>query len=329
MDDSAIALPEVSNGSSCGVAADAPLIIVMNDAAGHADVQAAHETIRRIFSEAGRPQEFVLLDDPARLAEIAERAVKLALARNGIVVAVGGDGTINGVAQAVLAAGCPFGVLPQGTFNYFGRAHGIPQETEAAARSLLGAVVREVQAGRVNDRVFLVNASVGLYPKLLEDRERMKQQFGRSRLVAMAAGLLTLLRDRKMQRLDIEFDGIKRFVVTPTLFVGNNALQLDRLGFREAAALERGRLAAVVMRPAGLFSMLALILRGALGRLGEAETVDSFAFKRLKVSSRRKGPIKIATDGEIHWMRSPLVFEVAAEPLRLMVPRVEDRVEVA
>lgn len=301
----------------------------MNAAAGHSDSDQERETLARIFREAGRECEFLLLGEAGSLAETARRAVAKARECGGVVVAAGGDGTINGVAQIVLGSGVTFGVLPQGTFNYFGRAHGVPQETDAAAAALLRATVQEVQVGLVNDRVFLVNGSLGLYPKLLEEREAMKSQLGRSRAVAMLAALRTLLRKQIPQRLVIECDGATRVLRTPTLFVGNNALQLDRLGFKEAEALQRGQLAAVVMRPGGLFSMLAMMLRGLMGRLGDAEKVDAFAFRSLTVSSRRKRVFKVATDGEIHWLTAPLVFRVAPEPLRLLVPRAEDRAEVA
>ncbi len=69
------------------------------------------------------------------------------------------------------------GVLPQGTFNYFVRTHGIPTNAADAAQALLYSVPAPVQVGLINDRVFLVNASLGLYPELLQDREVYKALF--------------------------------------------------------------------------------------------------------------------------------------------------------
>lgn len=329
MNTEAVSLHEVPVASLPCVAVGGPLFIVMNAGAGHSDAEVTRKTLVRVFQEARREHEFILLEDAASLPEATQRAVALARARGGVVVAAGGDGTINGVAQGVLGSGCLFGVLPQGTFNYFGRAHGIPQDDEAAARALLGAAVQEVQVGLVNDRIFLVNGSLGLYPELLEEREAMKSQLGRSRAVAMLAGFRTLLRKQIPQRLTLECDGLTRTVLTPTLFIGNNALQLERLGFPEASALQRGQLAAVVVRRGGLFSMLTLILRSIVGRLGEAEKVDAFAFQRLTVSSGHKRQFKVATDGEIYWLKAPLVFRVAPEPLLLLVPRPEHQAEIA
>jgi diacylglycerol kinase family enzyme len=214
-------------------------------------------------------------------------------------------------------------VLPQGTFNYFGRTHGIPQDTAQAMQLLLHAPVQPVQVGLVNDRVFLVNASVGLYPRLLEEREGWKSRFGRSRLVAFGAGMATLLRGYRSLRLQIEVQGQTRRVRTPTLFVGNNALQLEQLGFPHAQEVEQGMLAAILLRPVSRPTMLWLMLRGAFGRLGDADQVLSIACTRLKAGlgwPQTARSIKVATDGEVLRLPLPLLFRVAPEALWLIRP---------
>src|SRR5438477_8094875 len=161
------------------------LFIVLNAGSGHGDKALIRATIESVLTQARRTHEMIVVENPRELAEIARRTVERARACGGVVVAAGGDGTINTVAQATLGSGCAFGVLPQGTFNYFGRRHGIPADTAEAARVLATARAHPVQVGLVNDRVFLVNASLGLYPRLLEDREAWKAQLGRSRTVAL------------------------------------------------------------------------------------------------------------------------------------------------
>lgn len=308
-----------------------PFFVVLNAGSGRHDSDEQQALIARTFEQGGRVFEFLRVEDPSRIGEVARRAVGLAEARQGVVVAAGGDGTINAVARVVLASGCPFGVLPQGTFNYFGRAHGIPQDTAAAARALLGASIAPVQAGQVNGRLFLVNASLGLYPQLLEDREAWKAQLGRSRFVAFLSGIATLLQSRKQLHLQIESGGKIVALRTPTLFVGNNRLQLARVGIagQQADAVEQGQLAAIVVRPIGTLALFGLLMRGVLGQLGEADNIDSFSFRRLTVTPRGLKRIKVATDGETAWMRTPLVFEIAPQPLLLLVPAPADRAEVA
>jgi diacylglycerol kinase family enzyme len=308
-----------------------PFFIVMNAASGHNDADEARKVMASVFDEAGRPFEFLKIADPTQIGEVCRRAVKLAAEQNGVVVAAGGDGTINAVASAVLGTCCPFGVLPQGTFNYFGRVNAIPQETRLAAVALLRASITPVQVGEVNGRLFLVNASLGLYPQLLEDREAWKQKFGRSRFVAFVSGLSTIFQARGQLKLEIELAGQSAFLRTPTLFVGNNHLQLQRVGIDEnlAGAVNRGELTGIALRPIGTMALFGLLARGLLGRLGDAENIDSFSFRRLTVSPRGHKRLKVATDGEVMWMKTPLVFQVAADPLLLLVPAPEDRAEVA
>ena len=234
-----------------------PFFVVLNAGSGRHDSDEQLALIARTFEEGGREFEFLRINDPARINDVARRAVELATSRQGVVVAAGGDGTINAVANVVIGSGCPFGVLPQGTFNYFGRVHAIPQDTAAAARALLGARITPVQAGQVNGRLFLVNASLGLYPQLLEDREDWKAQLGRSRLVAFLSGIATLLQSRKQLHLQIESAGKAVALRTPTLFVGNNRLQLTRVGIdaQQTDAVAHGQLAAIEVRPIGTLAL--------------------------------------------------------------------------
>ena len=317
--------------SAQSAAKNGPLFVVLNSASGHKDSDAERQVLADVFNSAGRAFEFLQFDNPADIASVSALAVKLAQEKGGVVVAAGGDGTINAVASAVLRSDCPFGVLPQGTFNYFGRANAIPQDAKAAATALLGASISPVTVGEVNGRVFLVNASLGLYPQLLEDREAWKQQFGRSRLVAFASGLATIFQARGQLKLEIEMAGKTTALRTPTLFIGNSHLQLAQVGIdaAHADAVNRGELAGIAVRPIGTLALFGLLARGVIGRLGDADHIDSFSFGKLKVAMRGKKRVKVATDGEITWMTPPLVFQVADTPLLLMVPAPADRAEVA
>jgi diacylglycerol kinase family enzyme len=290
----------------------APLIVVFNLGSGAGDAAQARAAIESACADAGRKCTLLRVDDPRQLGALARDAVQRAQAAGGVVVAAGGDGTLNAVAQAVLGSGCAFGVLPQGTFNYFSRTHGIPADIAAALQVLLHEQAHPVQIGLVNERVFLVNASLGLYPKLLEDREVWKKQFGRNRLVAFGAGLSTLLRGQRSLRLHIDVHGRSHEVRSPTLFVGNNALQLEQLGLAEAQAVDRGALAAILLRPVGravdAVAAAARRLRPTgRGRPGaEASRSSASSFAAPGPSPRWR--IKVATDGEILWLPLPLEF---------------------
>lgn len=304
----------------------APLQFVANAAAGSRDAASTRELIESVLRAEGRQGDLHFCQ-PDELVPVAQAAAQRARTTRTAVVAVGGDGTLNTVAQAEHAAGCAMGVVPRGTFNYFARTHGIPTDPAEAVRLLLRCGPVPVQVAGVNDRVFLVNASLGLYPDLLENREAFKARFGRSRWVAFVAGCATLLRAQRRLRLHIETGGTARDIQTLTLFVGNNRLQLQQVGAEPedtmAGAPGEGTIAALVLRPIGTWSMLGLMLHGALGRLGEAAGVERFEFQHLVVRPtlpQGRGGVKVAFDGEVTRMRAPLDFRVLPTPLYLLAP---------
>ena len=303
---------------------NAAFYVVLNAGSGHAETELRCSTIRDVLAEAGRTCHLEIVKDAAQLGDIARRMAAEAKRTGGVLVAAGGDGTINTVAHQAVLQGCVFGVLPQGTFNYFGRTHGIPEDLAEAVRSLVTSTVQPVQIGMVNDRIFLVNASVGLYPALLEAREQDKRHYGRSRVVAILSALKTALGRHRPLRITLETEGHVRKLRTATLFVGNNRLQMEQVGMEPLTeAVEDGELAAIAPRRVGKLGMLGLLLRGALGRLGDAENLVAFSFKRLTVRHARLSPrrtVKVATDGEVTRMPMPLEFRVLEGRLALLKP---------
>jgi diacylglycerol kinase family enzyme len=298
-------------------------LIVANATSGPVDGQQNRLAIEAVLTKAGQTYRILPVNAGDDVMRVAKQAADEAQNESGAVIVAGGDGTINAVAQWVLPTRRPFGIIPQGTFNYSARAHGIPLDTEAATRSLLDAHCTPVQVGLLNGRVFLVNASLGLYPESLQDREAFKKQYGRYRLVALWAAVATLLRERRNLVLSIEHDRQQEIVRTVTLFVGNNPLQLQQAGLPAPEGLRASQLSAVIVRPISTAGLLWLALRGAMGQLGDDRNIRGFVFRRLVVEPRlrrREVTIKVATDGEVWNARPPLEFSVAEQPLLLMTP---------
>ena len=302
------------------------LRFVINSGAGSAGIDVKQGVIEAVVAASGRRCELIIARPP-ELARLAARAAKLAADEHTVLVAVGGDGSLNTVAHAAHAAGCVMGVVPYGTFNYFARTHRIPTDPAEAVRLVLEGVPSPVQVAAINEHLFLVNASVGLYPELLEDREAYKRRFGRSRWVAIYAGVVTLMRAQQQLRLHIDLGSGSRDVTALTLFVGNNRLQLDQLGAQPEDTLPgapgAGSIAAVMLRPVGTLAMMRMLLHGAMGKLGEVAEVESFEFHHMVVRPgglHSGGLVKVAFDGEVTRMRTPLDFRVLDKPLMLLQP---------
>lgn len=317
---------ESARGGPPAAQADAELFIVMNQRSGAAEKDEVREAVEAELKAAGRRYRFV----PVQRGDIVQaclEAARLAREHGGIVVASGGDGTINAAAQAALGHDCPLGLIAQGTFNLFARELGLSLEPAEATRMLLRARPEPVQVGLVNEHVFLVNASVGLYPKLLADREEVKSRLGRRRWIAMLAALKSLLEWRLQLALDAEMDGELAQLRTASVFLCNNRVQLRRLGIQEYVVEQvgHGRIACLLLPDMPWWSKLRMVLAAAFGTLGEERKLQSFPMRSLTVGARHARRLKVATDGEVQWMQLPVRFAVSPRPLRVMLPPVEER----
>lgn len=237
----------------------------------------------------------------------------------GVVVAAGGDGTLNAVAAQLMGTDIPMGIFPLGTFNYVARLLNIPLDLLKAAEVIATGKIREVHVAQINDHIYLNNASLGLYPLFIQKRELYNQRFGRFALNAYTSGLDVLIRDRKELKLEIEVDGKKYPVKTPLIFFGNNQLQLAEMNLRIAESAAKGKVAGVVVAKSDkrtLFKMLWQLMRG---NLDQAPDVYSFSADEVKIYSKRK-KLTVALDGEIVEMQPPLKISVRKNALKIMVP---------
>jgi diacylglycerol kinase family enzyme len=158
-------------------------------------------------------------------------AIERAADDGHVVVAAGGDGTVNAVAQHVAGRGT-LAVLPAGTLNHFARDLGVG-DMDAALDALEAGNTRTIDLGRVGDRYFVNNTGVGLYPELVYQRERAEDSAGK--WLAAAGAALRVMRDTAPVSGSIEADGDRRSLFAWMVFVGNNRFGTTpgRIGQRE------------------------------------------------------------------------------------------------
>ena len=237
----------------------------------------------------------------------------------GVIVAAGGDGTLNAVASELLHQEIPLGVLPLGTFNYVARVLNIPLDIIQAAEVIATGESRSSHVARINDRIYLNNASLGLYPLFIKKRELYNRKFGRFPLHAYTSGLDVLIRDRKELKLEIEVNQQKYPVKTPLIFFGNNQLQLQEMNLKIAKCAEIGEVAGVVLAKSDKMSLFKTLFQLIRGQLENAADVYSFSGEKVTVYSK-KAKLTVAIDGEITEIATPLKFNVDKNALKIMVP---------
>ncbi len=239
-----------------------------------------------------------------------------------IIVAAGGDGTVMAVAGALLGKGVPMAVLPLGTFNFFARGLGLSEEPERAAAEILNGHPHDIRIGKVNDQAFLNNASLGVYPAILRERETVYSRWGRFRVAAHWSVIKTFLKFRKPMRMTITADGTRETRRSALVFVARSAYQLERFGIEGSDAIDDDRFAVLIARASTRKELFAMTFRLALGKPLRGRDYDLLTPRELTIETRRRRAL-LAFDGEKVRAAGPFHFHMAEERLTIILPEQE------
>jgi diacylglycerol kinase family enzyme len=288
--------------------------VVLNGKAGAgADI----EDLKRAFREAGFDADISALGPGGDLRDLARRALK---ERPDVLVAAGGDGTVSSLADVVRGTDTALGIVPLGTLNHFAKDLGIPLDPVEAARTIANGRRIRVDVGEVNGSCFLNNASLGLYPGIVRERERQQRRLRRSKRAAMVWATLAVLDRPQFLDLRLELEDRVHDCRAPFVFVGNNDYQLEGFDIGTRARLDAGVLTVYTTARCTAGGLLTLALRAVCGTLRQADDFVELSARSLRVESFR-GSLLVATDGEVRAMDTPLEFRIRPRSLTVVVPR--------
>jgi diacylglycerol kinase family enzyme len=226
-------------------------------------------------------------ESPGEVARAAE-AEALAMA--------GGDGSLGAVAAVAIERDLPFACVPFGTRNHFARDVGLDRDDPIAALdALTGGMERRIDVGRVNDRLFLNNVSLGVYARLVHRREHHRR---RSEAFARLRALAAVAAHRHPVRLTVDGTPLHAHAV----LVSNNAYELSVFSLGERLSLDEGLLH--LYAPTGL-----------LRSDWEEQSAERFT---VGASTAR---VRAAVDGEPALFETPIELRVEPRALRVLVPR--------
>ena len=292
------------------------VLVVVNPKSGKGGEGWADDVARVVTDLFGAERVEVAKDTPDLLIERTRKAVE-----DGIwmVVVSGGDGTIAGVSEQVAGSDTILGIIPGGTFNYFARGLNIPEDIEQSAQVLRSGRPQAIDVGDVNGRIFLNNASLGVYPAILKEREGVYAHWGRSRLAAYWSVIRTMWKMRRPLKLKIEVDGKTLTRRTSVAFVANSAFQLDRFEIGAADELRNGKMALLIAPNVSRFTLMAKAVWLGLGRASAGTDYEVITSDRFVISARRKRQA-VARDGERDVLTAPWDVRLRKGALRVMVP---------
>jgi diacylglycerol kinase family enzyme len=291
-----------------------PVLLNCHAGAVRADRKIA-DKVAEALAKAGIDADVELLEAgkcEVRCRAIVERG-------DPLIVVGGGDGTVGTAASALIGTKTALGILPLGTLNHFARDLGLPTSLEGAAKVIATGKERQVDVAEMNDRLFINNSAIGLYPLMVVDRDLQRMRLGRSKpLAAVIASVRTLARFGH-QRLVLTVNERDAQIDTPLLFVGNNEYRLDVGAPGRRERLDGGTLCVMVMRKKTRRGFVAASVRALLKRSRPDDMVTIDGVERLSVASRRKH-LAVSLDGEVVRVAPPLDYCIRKQALRVIAP---------
>lgn len=289
--------------------------VVINAHAGTGRDEAYREELIALFRQHGFTAEvhFARGTDTERLFKEAAES------NASIVVAGGGDGTINGLVNAIRGREKVLGVLPLGTFNHFAKDLGLPLDLAGAVEVICTGAVQSVDYAEINGHAFVNNSGLGLYPQMVHQREQ-QQRLGHSKWAAAIWAALAVWRRFPFVRVHLTADEREFKSRTPLIFVGNNQYQIEGLMIGGRGGLTDGKLSVYLTRRTGRWGLVVLALRALFGRLRGVKDFIAMSTKEMRIETDKR-KLKVAVDGEIMELTPPLHYAIRAGALRVMVPR--------
>jgi diacylglycerol kinase family enzyme len=297
--------------------APSSIAIVLNAAAGSLAARDGVETeLRDLFHAVGRDAEIV----PVQPGQSPTEAARDASTHAAIVVAAGGDGTVSSVAAGIIGSPAALGVLPLGTLNHFAKDVHIPLDLREAVAVVAAGHIGTVDVGTVNDRIFINNSSIGVYPDIVQEREALRQR-GHRKWPAMAIATMRVLRRDPGMTVRIEVAAQARNWRTPFVVVGNNEYAIDGLRVGARTRLDAGMLFVYVSPRTRTRDLPVLLAKALAGRASRSGAFEIIAAAAATIDTRRARYIPVATDGEVATLRTPLLYRSHPGALRVVLPR--------
>jgi diacylglycerol kinase family enzyme len=297
-----------------------PVTVLWNMRSGWDEGEREAEAVRHVLAEIDPDLKFQKLDAGQNIVQQCEQCLDSGAQ---VLVAAGGDGTINAVASALVNKQATLGVIPAGTLNHFARDLAIEIDPEKAARQLTEGHEIMVDVGWINGHIFVNNSVLGIYPVYRAARESYEARglgkTGAGRFLAVLGGILRIFWRVPHLAVRLEVNGQTRVMRTPFVLIANNEHELEEWRIGRRTSLSEGHLWVYVMRKSSRWSLLRFFFSFIFGRFSKKDAFEEFRVRELRIETKRK-QIGVGVDGEIVQMQSPLEYRSLPKALRVIAP---------
>lgn len=301
--------------------------VVVNPNAGNRKIKRDWPEIRKVMTRSGLKYDFAMTEGPLHAIELAGEALKKGFNK---FIAVGGDGTLNEVANALIdfegfkPDQYVLGLIPVGTGNDWGRMFNIPKNYKPAIKTITEGKSFLQDVGRISffngekpeTRYFINIAGMGFDAMVAQKTNRQKAA-GKGNAVSYFVNLFTSLFQYESRIIQVELDDEKFNFNTFSMSVGICKYNGGGMMQLPNAIPDDGLLDITVIKKIGLGTLLAQLRNLYTGQFIKHPKVATFTAKNVKISSRKSG-FMMEADGE-SLGQAPFEVSILPKALRVIV----------
>jgi YegS/Rv2252/BmrU family lipid kinase len=266
---------------------------------------------RQFIAEHQLNADVVLTERPRHATELAQKAISDGCK---LVIAIGGDGTMNEVASALVGTETALGLVPCGSGNGLGRHLGIPGPGKGAFRTLLKGELRAIDTGSANGIAFFNAMGIGFDAEI----SYRFNQLTRRGLAAYVRTTISTFFSYQPKPCTIRDDQTTHQISAFIVSIANSDQYGNDCFIAPGAQVDDGRLDVTIVKKVGLINVLPLAIRLFTRSIGGSRSVQRFSGSHFVIE--RPAPGLIHTDGETHQTAATIEVSVHPRSLRVLVP---------
>ena len=246
--------------------------------------------------------------------KLAKKAVQN---KANIVVACGGDGTINEVGQSLVKTPVFLGVIPLGSGNGFARHFKIPRNINNALDIISKNYSTKIDVGKINKSFFFSNFGLGIEARFIQEYSRNKLRG----FIGYIISFFKIISKYKKQKVEIEFNNIRKNIFPFLFLISNTSEQGYNFSITPKAKADNGKLELVYTENHSFFVLFYNLIISFFVRIKSFQLLKYSELNKIKIIKKDNLPFCIQIDGEVlNIDKKEFTLKLVPKSLKVIIP---------
>lgn len=252
-------------------------------------------------------------------AELSECINQLNYQTYNAILIGGGDGTVRTAAQVMVDKEVPLAILPLGTFNYFAKELGHPDDIDALFAIIKNNKTKQVDLGQLNEYIFLNHSWIGFYSYILKLKEKHKKILGKNKIFKIIFTSLNFFKFFPIYDIEITTEGQVSHYKTCLVYISNNDNYTNIMDLGMRKSLTSGLFSVSILNCKSRWQLFMCMLHILFNRFKETQYITNFLTDSMVISAKSK-LITVVIDGELFKLATPLIYSMHKKKLTVISP---------